>query len=129
MGGIALYCRVDRIGNAEDALHAINLQKEALNAHADRNNLQIAGYYEDCGFPGTHMDRPGLEKMIADCKAGLFDTVLVYNIARLYRGSCHPEWPFHILSVKEPELNLTESKAIMAMLEATCKEDETCGKE
>ena len=42
--------------------------------------------YDDGGFSGATMDRPALQRLLADLTAGRVDTVVVYKIDRLTRS-------------------------------------------
>ena len=42
--------------------------------------------YDDGGFSGATMDRPALQQLLADVKAGRVDTIVVYKIDRLTRS-------------------------------------------
>ena len=56
----AIYCRVDRGGNSEMRRDALEMQKRKLERYAAEKGLPITGYYEDDGFPGQDLNRPGL---------------------------------------------------------------------
>jgi len=42
--------------------------------------------YEDGGYSGGNMDRPGLKELMSDVEAGLIDIIVVYKIDRLTRS-------------------------------------------
>jgi DNA invertase Pin-like site-specific DNA recombinase len=42
--------------------------------------------YDDGGFSGATMERPALQQLLADVKAGRVDTIVVYKIDRLTRS-------------------------------------------
>ena len=42
--------------------------------------------YDDGGFSGGNMERPGLKKLLADISAAKIDTVVVYKVDRLTRS-------------------------------------------
>ncbi|MBZ0214985.1 MAG: recombinase family protein, partial [Fimbriimonadaceae bacterium] len=42
--------------------------------------------YDDGGISGGHMDRPGLQDLVSDIKAGLIDIIVVYKVDRLTRS-------------------------------------------
>jgi hypothetical protein len=46
----------------------------------------LAACYDDGGFSGVTMDRPALQRLLADIAAGRVDTVVVYKIDRLTRS-------------------------------------------
>ena len=51
--------------------------------------MEIAGVYLDAGFPGTMLERPGLQAVVREAQAGNTEALLVANRSRLFRGS----WP------------------------------------
>lgn len=104
----AVYCRVDRGGNSEMRRDALEMQKRKLERYAAAQGFQISGYYEDDGFPGHDLNRPGLTRLLNDYHAGVFEQVLVINRGRLYRGSRwnEPQWTFQVCSVKQLEHDL-----------------------
>ena len=104
----AVYCRVDRGGNSEMRRDALEMQKRKLEHYAAEKGLPISGYYEDDGFPGHDLNRPGLTRLLKDYHAGVFEQVLVMNRSRLYRGNHwnEPQWPFQVCSVKQLEHDL-----------------------
>ena len=46
----------------------------------------LPGAYDDGGFSGGNMDRPGLKRLLEDITAGKVDTVVVYKVDRLTRA-------------------------------------------
>lgn len=42
--------------------------------------------YDDGGFSGGNMERPGLKALLADVDAGLVDVIVVYTVDRLTRS-------------------------------------------
>lgn len=97
----ALYCRVDSGTNPLSQQIAVNIQKQQLERYAREHDFTIAAYYEDIGYSGCDLSRPGLNALTADFKNGLFETVLVANKSRLYRSSVVnvPTWGFRIISL------------------------------
>ncbi|WP_295631683.1 recombinase family protein [uncultured Intestinimonas sp.] len=102
MGGerAALYCRVDGGGDPELGL---SMQRRRLEELARKRGLKLAGYYEDAGYAGHDLTRPGLKQLLADWSKGKFDIVLVVKRTRLFRGRVweEPKWPFSILSAAQ----------------------------
>lgn len=105
---VAIYCRVDGGGDPEMQRQVLHLQKEKLKRYAHARGLQIFGYYQDVGYSGHNLNRPGLAQLIHDCGDGAFEQVLVINRSRLYRGSRRdePKWPFRICSMNQLEQDL-----------------------
>ncbi|WP_221793665.1 recombinase family protein [Aquisediminimonas sediminicola] len=46
----------------------------------------LPDYYDDGGYSGGNMDRPGLKKLLADVSAGKVDVIVVYKVDRLTRA-------------------------------------------
>jgi site-specific DNA recombinase len=46
----------------------------------------ISKHYDDGGYSGGNVDRPGLQELFCAIKAGLVDCVVVYKIDRLTRS-------------------------------------------
>jgi hypothetical protein len=46
----------------------------------------LSARYDDGGFSGGSMDRPALQRLLADIRAGLVDVVVVYKVDRLTRS-------------------------------------------
>ena len=42
--------------------------------------------YDDGGFSGGNMERPGLKRLMADVEAGKVDVIVVYKVDRLTRS-------------------------------------------
>ncbi len=42
--------------------------------------------YDDGGFTGGNMDRPALQRLMADIEAGKVDSIVVYKVDRLSRS-------------------------------------------
>ncbi len=100
MTKVAIYCRVDH-GTSEYGPVAIDCQRKQLERYAKLNGLSVAGYYADLGYTGCDMNRPALKNLIQDHNSGLFSTVLVVSIDRLFRSSFSdfPNWSFCIKEV------------------------------
>ena len=100
---VALYCRVDSGGAPKDLKLAASLQKTKLERYAKKYNLYVVACYEDIGFTGNDFFRPGLNAMLTDCAKGLFETVLVVNRSRLFRGNFKSQstCPFKVISLDD----------------------------
>lgn len=100
---VAVYCRVDRGSGPEEQKNVLAIQQERLERYAASHGLQIVGCYQDAGYSGHDLSRPGLNQMTADYKAGKFDAVLIAKHTRLFRGSVwnEPEWPFPVISLNQ----------------------------
>ena len=101
----ALNCRVDGGGNCETYRQALSAQRSKLEAFAQEHGLEPARYYEDAGYSGCDLTRPGLNRMLEDWSEEKFNIVLVVKRTRLFRGSVweEPMWPFPVLSAAQLE--------------------------
>ena len=79
----AIYCRVDYPGSPE----SIQRQIWAALAFVYQNHLEPAACFVDDGYPGTDLDRPGLQSMVRRIMAGEIQAVVVKSLDRLMRDS------------------------------------------
>ena len=68
-----------------DRLSGLDDQRNAINQYATQNGLTLVGTYMDVGFSGVTLNRPQLQKLIADCRAGKVGMVLTQDLDRLSR--------------------------------------------
>lgn len=80
-----LYIRVSTMEQAQEG-YSIPAQREKLKAFCVAHDFVIVDEYLDPGATGANLDRPAMEKLIADVEAGLLDIVLVYKLDRLSRS-------------------------------------------
>ena len=79
----ALYIRVSTLEQAQEG-YSIGAQKERLRAFCKAHDWLVADFYIDGGYSGSNLDRPGIQKLIAE--TGSFDLVLVMKLDRLSRS-------------------------------------------
>lgn len=82
---VALYPRVSTSEQAESG-HSIPEQVERLHKYCDAMGWTVYKVYTDPGYSGGDMNRPGLQALIKDVKAGKIDKVVVYKLDRLSRS-------------------------------------------
>jgi len=80
-----IYIRVSTAEQAKEG-YSIGEQEERLRAFATARGWQIANVYVDPGATGANTDRPALQRMVHDVRAGLLDLVVVYKLDRLSRS-------------------------------------------
>lgn len=61
-------------------------QIEALNRYCHMHDWSVSKTYSDEGCSGANTDRPALQEMMSDVRAGKIDRVLVYGVDRLSRS-------------------------------------------
>ncbi len=82
---VACYIRVS---TQEQATHGFSVgeQEARLRKYCEAHEWTIINVYEDPGYSGAYLDRPGIQKLIRDVDLGIFDTVLVWKLDRLSRS-------------------------------------------
>ena len=83
---VAAYARVS---TGKDAmLHSLAAQVDYYSRLIRSNPMWIfAGVYADSALTGTKADRPEFQRMIADCRDGQIDRILVKSISRFARNT------------------------------------------
>src|ERR1700680_3838119 len=85
----AIYTRKSSEEGLEQEFNSLQAQSEACEAFIDSQRHEgwicVRMDYDDGGFSGATLDRPPLQKLLADVAAGRIDTVVVYKIDRLTR--------------------------------------------
>src|SRR5437868_11545784 len=86
----AIYTRKSTDYNLELAFNSLDAQREACEAYiksqAHEGWRLIPGRYDDGAFSGASLDRPALQQLLAEVRAGKIDIVLVYKVDRLTRS-------------------------------------------
>jgi site-specific DNA recombinase len=86
----AIYTRKSSEEGLEQEFNSLQAQREACEAFIDSQRHEgwvcLRTAYDDGGFSGAMMDRPALQQLLADVKAGRVDTIVVYKIDRLTRS-------------------------------------------
>lgn len=86
----AVYTRKSTEDGLEKEFNSLDAQYEACAAYALSQKHEgwelTAERYDDGGFSGGNMERPGLKRLMADVAAGKVDIILVYKIDRLTRS-------------------------------------------
>jgi site-specific DNA recombinase len=86
----AIYTRKSSEEGLEQDFNSLDAQREACAAYIASQKHegweQICGSYDDGGFSGGSMDRPGVQQLMADIAAGKIDVVVVYKVDRLTRA-------------------------------------------
>jgi site-specific DNA recombinase len=83
MKRVAIYIRVSTTEQAEEGF-SVPAQKEKLINYCKAREWIISDIYIDPGFTGSNLNRPAMQKLIAEIKN--FDIVLVYRLDRLSRS-------------------------------------------
>ena len=86
----AIYTRKSSEEGLELDFNSLQAQREACEAYISSQKQEnwrlISRAYDDGGYSGGTLDRPALQRLLADVKAGLVDIIVVYKIDRLTRS-------------------------------------------
>src|SRR5205085_414318 len=86
----AIYTRKSSEEGLEQEFNSLAAQREACEAfiRSQRNEgwVLVKTRYDDGGFSGGNLERPALQHLIADTRAGRIDIVVVYKVDRLTRS-------------------------------------------
>ena len=86
----AIYTRKSTDEGLEQAFNSLDAQREACAAFIQSQKHEgwtvLPAQYDDGGYSGGTMERPGLERLLADIEAGEVDVVVVYKVDRLTRA-------------------------------------------
>ena len=86
----AVYTRKSSDEGLEQEFNSLDAQREAGEAYVKSQASEgwkiLPGRYDDGGFSGGSMERPGLKILLADIAFGKIDVVVVYKIDRLTRN-------------------------------------------
>src|SRR5881392_3660513 len=86
----AIYTRKSSEEGLEQEFNSLEAQREACEAYirSQRHEGWVPARtrYDDGGFSGGNMERPALQRLLADIGAGHIDIVVVYKVDRLTRS-------------------------------------------
>jgi site-specific DNA recombinase len=86
----AIYTRKSTEEGLDQAFNSLHAQREACEAYVLSQTGEgwsaLKAQYDDGGFSGGSMSRPGLQQLLIDIRQGLIDVVVVYKVDRLTRS-------------------------------------------
>jgi len=86
----AIYTRKSSEEGLEQSFNSLDAQHSACEAYVASQKGEgwalVLARYDDGGFSGGSMERPGLQCLLADLGAGQIDIVVVYKVDRLTRS-------------------------------------------
>jgi site-specific DNA recombinase len=86
----AIYTRKSSEEGLEQDFNSLHAQREACEAYIASQRHEgwalVPTHYDDGGYSGGSMERPGLAALMADVEAGRIDIVVVYKVDRLTRS-------------------------------------------
>jgi site-specific DNA recombinase len=86
----AIYTRVPTDQGLEQDFNSLDAQYDASQAYirsqAHAGWTLLRAKYDDGGFSGSNTDRPALQRLLEDVRAGKIDVIVVYKVDRLTRS-------------------------------------------
>src|SRR5215204_2571129 len=86
----AIYTRKSTEYGLEQEFNSLDAQREASEAYiksqAHEGWRALPARYDDGGLSGGTLDRPAMQQLLADIRAGTIDVVVVYKVDRLTRS-------------------------------------------
>jgi DNA invertase Pin-like site-specific DNA recombinase len=86
----AIYTRKSSDEGLEQAFNSLDAQREACEAYIVSQRhagwTALPDMYDDGGLSGGTMERPALQRLLSDIKAGKVQIIVVYKVDRLTRS-------------------------------------------
>ena len=86
----AIYTRVSTEYGLEQEFNSLDNQRESSEAYIKSQAHEgwrcLPAHYDDGGFSGGSMERPALQRLLADIRERRIDVVVVYKVDRLTRS-------------------------------------------
>jgi len=86
----AIYTRKSTEEGLEQDFNSLDAQREACTAFIQSQKHEgwtvIPTVYDDGGYSGGSLERPALQRLLADIEAGRIDVIVVYKVDRLTRA-------------------------------------------
>ena len=86
----AVYTRKSTSNGLEKDFNSLDAQREAcrnyIQSQASRGWVVIDEAYDDGGFTGANIERPGFQKLLSHISQGRIDVVVIYKVDRLSRS-------------------------------------------
>ena len=81
-------CIYVRVSTEQQEMEGYSLdeQERLCRCAIESKEWEYVRTYTDAGFSGKTVDRPALQEMLKDVKAGLMDAVMIYKLDRLSRS-------------------------------------------
>ena len=86
----AIYTRKSTEEGLDQNFNSLDAQRDAcenyIASQKSEGWLMARERYDDGGYSGGNMERPGLKKLLDDVRSGMVDIIVVYKIDRLSRS-------------------------------------------
>jgi DNA invertase Pin-like site-specific DNA recombinase len=86
----AIYTRKSSDDGLEKEFNSLDAQREACEAYVTSQRhagwIALPGMYDDGGLSGGTMERPALQRLLSDIRAGKVQIIVIYKVDRLTRS-------------------------------------------
>ena len=82
-----LYFRLSQEDERQGESVSIDNQRSMLRKYAEEHGFEIHDEYIDDGVSGMTFDRPDVQRLLDDAKAGIIHTIIVKGLSRFGRNS------------------------------------------
>jgi len=86
----AIYTRKSSEEGLEQEFNSLHAQREACEAYIKSQRhegwVALPATYDDGGFSGGNLQRPGLQRLLQDVRDGRIDVIVTYKVDRLTRS-------------------------------------------
>src|SRR5947209_2851846 len=86
----AIYTRKSSEEGLEQEFNSLHAQREACEAYIKSQRhegwVALPAAYDDGGFSGGNLQRPGLQRLLQDVREGRVDVIVTYKVDRLTRS-------------------------------------------
>ena len=86
----AIYTRKSSDDGLEQEFNSLDAQREACEAYVTSPRhagwIALLEMYDDGGLSGGTIERPALQRLLSDIKAGKVQIIVVYKVDRLTRS-------------------------------------------
>ena len=83
---VGIYCRLSNDDERDGESVSIENQKLLLQRYVRERGWNEIDIYIDDGYSGTNFQRPGVQRLIEDAKAGRINVILVKDLSRFGRN-------------------------------------------
>jgi site-specific DNA recombinase len=86
----AIYTRKSTDENLDNDFNSLDAQREAcenyIRSQTSQGWIALEERYDDGAYSGANMERPAVQRLLADVDAGRVDAIVIYKIDRLSRS-------------------------------------------
>ena len=84
-----IYTRVSTDEQAKSAYSSLERQREVCESYIEihrEEGWRVAGVYNDPGYSGKDLNRPGISELLEDIRQGKLDIIISYKLDRITRS-------------------------------------------